>query len=328
MDLSKLESGKLSVNKEKVEFDQIVNTVVDSYKHVMEEKGINFSYHLPAEALWIYADADRLNQVLYNLINNAHKFTPIKGNVNISLQRINIPKLIELVKKGSLHEREIERLVIYKHFAVLSVEDDGTEIPKEDLKKIFEKFTQSRLGEKSQEGTGLGLPIVKNILTVHHGNIWVDISENKHKSFRVCLPLYEEAIVQDEFFKKVVQRAKELDSYVLLLLFEFGDKNVHLDQIESTLNDLNKVENIIHDVACKKEKNVFRINMRNILVVIYGGDQEIASEHTDAVHKAIENSELKSWSEKMHFVLSDLPISASFEDELHQKLAEMNVYGD
>lgn len=331
LDLSKLDSGKLSMRKGKINLFHILKTVSESYEPARQEKKIAYTCQLEDQSLWINADPDRLNQVMYNLLNNAYKFTPADGHVHLRLQKVDQEKMIELIQRGvfennAMNQNELEKLIIFKEFAMIGVEDDGVEIQKSDIKKIFEKFTQVRLGEKSQEGTGLGLPIVKQILLMHHGGVWVEVAENKHKIFKICIPLYQEAIVQDHLAKKISDHAIELDNHILLLLFEFIDEINDYTQIKKTIRELSKIENIIRETPCEVAKDVFRMGLRHVLVVIYGGDQAIASDQTEKIRQSIEKANLREWASQMHFVLSDVPMNTAIQENLINKLIEMNVY--
>ena len=109
----------------------------------------------------MWADKDKLTQVVINLLSNAIKYTPDKGNVAVKLE-------------GS--EKEIQ----------FEISDTGAGIPKEDYGKIFDKF--ERITAEKQEGTGLGLPIARDIVELHRGKIWVESELGKGSKFIFTLP--------------------------------------------------------------------------------------------------------------------------------------------
>jgi len=107
-----------------------------------------------------------MEKVLINLISNALKFTPVGGRVNVSIARINDGKNI-----------------------VISVKDSGRGIPQEELPYIFDRFHQvDGTMTRNQDGTGIGLSLVKEFVELHGGRIEVDSVVNEGSEFRVMLP--------------------------------------------------------------------------------------------------------------------------------------------
>ena len=112
----------------------------------------------------VLIDAEKINQVLRNLIGNAIKFTPGGGTVTISAQ---------LTSQGT----------------AVSVADTGSGIPQDDLQRIFDKYQQVRRSTGSSvKGTGLGLAIVKHIIHAHGGTVWVESELRKGSVFTFVLP--------------------------------------------------------------------------------------------------------------------------------------------
>jgi signal transduction histidine kinase len=116
--------------------------------------------------LLVSADSDKLKQILINLIDNAIKYTPEGGTIDVSIRRSG---------------KE----------AIISIRDTGVGIPKNLLSRIFEKFQRLEGSYvKDSEGTGLGLYIVKELTKAHGGRIWVDSKVNEGSIFSFSLPLY------------------------------------------------------------------------------------------------------------------------------------------
>jgi signal transduction histidine kinase len=113
----------------------------------------------------VWADRDKINQVLMNLIGNAIKFTPTQGRITLSASKNG---------NGSVQ---------------VSVSDTGPGIPLEEKEKIFDKFYQiSQVGEAKPRGTGLGLAICKALVELHGGRIWVESELNRGSKFVFTLP--------------------------------------------------------------------------------------------------------------------------------------------
>jgi PAS domain S-box-containing protein len=166
LDISKIESGRLELKRETFDFGQCVEEVMAGIRHHAASRNITLenqnNFH---ESL--YADRLRLKEILYNLLNNAVKFTPEGGRVWIEAGR----------EGDTLH---------------ISVCDTGIGIPEKEQPSIFEKFYQ--VGDISggvREGTGLGLPITKHLVELHGGAISVASQPGKGSSFRLVLPLLQ-----------------------------------------------------------------------------------------------------------------------------------------
>ncbi len=150
LDISKIESGGVELEKKAVNLGVLIKNVAFSFEAKAREKGLEFKVSLPkGEGLNLYIDEDRIIQVFTNLINNAVKFTE-KGAVSVSL-----------VEK----ENEIECII----------SDTGIGIAAEDLPKVFNKFMQfGRTAGAGAKGTGLGLSIAKGLVELHGGEIRIE----------------------------------------------------------------------------------------------------------------------------------------------------------
>ena len=145
--LNNLNTKGLLLNKVHFDINQVVRNTVASFEGSCREKGIRFELVLTGEHLYVLADVDKIQQVLYNLIDNAIKFS----NAN------------SVIKLETSEKRK--RILV-------SVKDSGIGIPKEDLKMIWDRFYKSDSSRgKDKKGTGLGLSITKEIIAAHNENI-------------------------------------------------------------------------------------------------------------------------------------------------------------
>jgi PAS domain S-box-containing protein len=167
LDISKIESGRLELKRESFDFNQCVEEVMAGIRHQAATKNITLENKNTFQDS-LYADRLRIKEILYNLLNNAVKFTPEGGRV-----------WIEAGREGNvLH---------------ISVCDTGIGIPEKEQPSIFEKFYQ--VGDSTggvREGTGLGLPITKHLVELHGGAISVSSQPGKGSSFRLVFPLIQE----------------------------------------------------------------------------------------------------------------------------------------
>lgn len=161
LDVSKIESGKIEMKREQFDVASLVDEILRTYERDISKKQITLKKNISQDIGLMWADKDKLTQVVINLLSNAIKYTPDKGSVAIKLE-------------GS--EKEIQ----------LEISDTGPGIPKEDYGKIFDKF--ERITAEKQEGTGLGLPIAKDIVELHKGRIWLESEVGKGSRFIFILP--------------------------------------------------------------------------------------------------------------------------------------------
>lgn len=162
INISKIDSGTLELNYENVDLSLLTKEVVDSIKLIADDKNIDVSIDMVKATA--YVDKKMLTQVLYNLLNNAIKFTPSGGSVSL---------------KSELRNDEL----------IVAVEDTGIGIADADKDKIFEEFRQlDSAYEKKQEGAGLGLTISKRLIELHNGSIHVESVQGKGSKFWFILP--------------------------------------------------------------------------------------------------------------------------------------------
>jgi PAS domain S-box-containing protein len=167
LDLSRIESGRLEIRMEPISVREIALSRLEDFRPQADEKGIELSFEASDDVPNAFGDAERIGQVITNLLSNAMKFTPVNGKVRVRLRR-----------EGNL--------------VSVQVIDNGAGIPLEERHKIFDKFHQvSSVHTRQQGGTGLGLAIAKSIVEAHGGHIWVDSELGKGSDFRFVLPIAE-----------------------------------------------------------------------------------------------------------------------------------------
>jgi len=166
LDLSRIEAGKMKLAKDRIDMKEIIGDVVKSFSAEILKKRMEVKTEIPAGAVTLTGDKDRLTQVVINLFSNALKYTPEGGLVRMKL----------LKRNGEIG---------------IEIQDSGPGIAVEDREKVFDKF--ERLTAEKQEGTGLGLPIAKDIIVLHGGKIWVESEPGSGSKFIVSLPAGGEA---------------------------------------------------------------------------------------------------------------------------------------
>ena len=169
LEVTRLETGKLTVEPDRVSISDAVTDALDTLRGTARGKGITLSGDVPADLPVAYADQTRLRQILIILLDNAIKFTPDGGSVAI---------------RARLLQQERSCLL-------LEVSDTGDGISPEVGERIFERLYQvSEPGTASRKGLGLGLYICKELVTRQGGRIWVESQPEKGSIFSFTLPVY------------------------------------------------------------------------------------------------------------------------------------------
>lgn len=189
LDINKIEAGKMDFNYKIMNIHSVIENVKTNFECVAKEHEIIFTTEEQSELPDIYADSQRLGQVLTNLVSNAIKFTPKGKNITIKSELKNARDICT----NQYFEKDIKSL--QGNYIIVSVIDEGIGIKEENLLKAFDKFTQIENSlSRKVGGTGLGLPIAKQLIKAHRGTIWCDSEEGKGSSFHFALPVSVEKI--------------------------------------------------------------------------------------------------------------------------------------
>jgi PAS domain S-box-containing protein len=173
LDIARISSNKVELRRERLELASVMAGAMETSSPLISANGHALDVHLPDQSLLVYGDATRLAQIVSNLLNNAAKYTPHGGRIELSAN----------VEDGQ---------------AVISVKDTGVGIPGESLSKVFEMFTQiGRGAQRSQGGLGIGLALVKRLVELHGGSVEAT-SEGvgRGSTFVVRLPLAQDSEMQ------------------------------------------------------------------------------------------------------------------------------------
>ena len=174
LDLSKVEAGKMELHAFYLDLVQLLREITSSYESLAKEKKIRYFFYPEVMELMIYADEEKIEKVIHNLLSNAFKFTKEGGEIILNLK-------------------------IYEKAAVISVSDSGIGISGDQLNKVFDRFYQVDSSQtRGYEGSGLGLALAKDLVELHHGKISVNSKEGKGTTLTVTLPLGKEHLRKDE----------------------------------------------------------------------------------------------------------------------------------
>ncbi len=160
LDLARIEAGKLPMHKAEIDLQETLSSVVQFFSALAKERKLQLIGELGDVPVKLIGDPDRLKQVFINLVTNAIKFTEA-GTI-----------YVRLVKDGDAFQ--------------VQVVDSGRGIAEADLERIFDKF--ERVGAETEEGSGLGLPIARDIVKLHQGRLWAERNPGGGSRFIVRLP--------------------------------------------------------------------------------------------------------------------------------------------
>ena len=177
LDISKLESGHVELQKDRQDMLAIINNVISELSPLLAEKSININLDCQTDKSESYMDDEKMTQVIYNLLSNAGKFSDENSTIDICVK----PSQVNVEVRSS-SEYWVPSLQV-------SVCDHGVGIPDDEITSIFDKFIQSSKTKTGAGGTGLGLAICKQIIDLHRGDIIAKNKEGRGACFIFNIPV-------------------------------------------------------------------------------------------------------------------------------------------
>jgi ligand-binding sensor domain-containing protein/signal transduction histidine kinase/DNA-binding response OmpR family regulator len=176
LDFRKLEAGNLKLDLVEGDIVEFTRNIVNSFNDLALEKQVKLRFNTLKKQLFTSFDPDKIEKVLNNLLSNAFKFTEANGVVSVNLSLI-----------FDSDDNDFSAMEKEKQFVEIVVKDTGRGIPSGNLNKIFQRFFQS--DDKAKDsGTGIGLALVKELVAIHNGNIFVASKPEKGTKFTVRIP--------------------------------------------------------------------------------------------------------------------------------------------
>ena len=301
LDISKIEAGKVELKMGLINISSFINGFISSFSKRVKDKGLELKVSLPEKQIDIYADAEKMIQVLTNLVANALKFTK-EGCIEISVRE---------------KESEIE----------CSVADTGIGISGDDLTNVFGKFQQfSRVSVAGEKGTGLGLSIAKALVEMHHGKIWVESHPGKGSKFSFTLPKYTTETLLKEYINNGIKEASRKNGRISLIVASI----VNFEKLKQTLSEkemqllLKDLEEMIRS-GLRRTGDVVVKSTGEIVVVLSDCNKEGALIAEGRLQQIMEdtltNKELAK-KVSLRFGLAVYPDDAESDEELLKKARE------
>ncbi|MCG8430792.1 MAG: ATP-binding protein [Candidatus Omnitrophica bacterium] len=241
LDLSRIENDKLELNKHITDICALARQVVNTLRAQIYKKKIIFSTHFSQEEIPVYMDADRIHQVLINLIDNALKFTPEGGRVSLKISHAGDKDLVRV-----------------------AVIDSGIGIPKDKIKSLFGHFVQLDRQTRvlGRHGIGLGLAISKGIIDKHDGKIWVESEINRGSKFVFTLPFPGIKDILSDILDRNIRKAQDEQTAFSLITA----KTAHTEQ----------VERVAKEAVRRQGDTVIRYGEHEVAIILYGTDKRDA----------------------------------------------------
>ena len=178
LDFRKLQTGNLKLNLTEADIVGFVRNIVESFNELAGEKGVYLKFNTLKKSLNAVFDPDKIEKILNNLISNALKFTVQGGTITV-----NISLIFDSV------DNDFNETGKEKQFIEIIVKDTGKGIASGNLNKIFQRFFQTDT-EDSNPGVGIGLALVKELVSVHKGDIFVTSKQGKGTKFKIRIPYF------------------------------------------------------------------------------------------------------------------------------------------
>ncbi len=240
LDVSRLEAGKVRLQRKLCDIAAVAREVIENLRVILEQKGLEIRTDFVPEHIEIYIDREKIIQVFTNLIANALKFTE-QGHIKVSIR----------AREG---------------FVECKVSDTGRGISTEDLSKAFQKFIQfGREVGPGDRGTGLGLPICKKLVELHHGRIKIESDRGQGTTVTFVIPQYTHRDLFKELIGQAMGQGLEAASPMSIIIFDILDfegleERLGPQRVERIVERMEKVINHglrrVADVAVKDAKAI------------------------------------------------------------------------
>ena len=246
LNLSKIESGKMELHERFVNMTELIKNIVSEFEYLTQKKEISLKYEFSHEEIEVFIDADKIRQVLVNLISNALKFTPRGGWIKVVCK-----------DKG----KEV----------LICVQDSGVGIAKKNIPKLFDRFTQfGRKNGSGAKGTGLGLAISKGIVELHKGRIWAESKLNKGSKFYFSLCRSDAEEIFREHLSGEIKKAREEESHFSVVMFAIINfKELIRQSPETTKEFLKELEEFINISLRRRADMVVKCIGEILLILPY-----------------------------------------------------------
>ncbi len=298
LDISKIEAGKMDFKFELIRVEPVIEYVKNNLSEVAGEKNLAIKYIPSGEDVEVYADSNRLEQVLTNLVSNAIKFTPDAGEIEITSKVVNAREL----QYDNCFEEDIKKL--QGNYLQVCVEDHGIGIERKDLNHVFDKFAQIENSlSRKVGGSGLGLPIARQLMEAHNGAIWCDSEINKGSRFYFVIPIANDKSNFMMIKKQLVQKARSNGTTIAVIKIKSTEK-----VIENLLRENNLLNKTYMTNSLLEKEGA----MTTLSLILMDGDKPSAEFLKKKIDSVVEQN-------KDLYGKCDIMYSYDIEGDTHEK---------
>ncbi len=298
LDISKIEAGKMDFKFELIHIEPVIEYVKTNLTEVAKEKNLTIKYTPSGEDVEIYADSNRLEQVLTNLVSNAIKFTPEAGEIEITSKVVNAREL----QYDHCFEEDIKKL--QGNYLQVCVEDHGIGIERKDLNHVFDKFAQIENSlSRKVGGSGLGLPIARQLMESHNGAIWCDSEINKGSKFYFVIPVANDKSNFMTLRKQLVQKARSNGTTVAA---------IKIKSTNETIEKLLRENNLLNKTYMANSLIEHEGLMTTLTILLMEGDKPSAEFLKKKIDSVVEQN-------KDLYGECDIMYSYEIEGDIHEK---------
>ena len=298
LDISKIEAGKMDFKFELTHLEPVIEGVKNNLSEVAKEKELVINYTPIGDSVEVYADSNRIEQVLTNLVSNAIKFTPNAGQIEITSKIVNAREL----QYDQSFEEDIKNL--QGNYLQVCVEDHGIGIERKDLNHVFDKFAQIENSLSRQVGgSGLGLPIARQLMESHNGAIWCDSEINKGSRFYFVIPVANDKSNFNMIKKQLVQKARSSGTTVAIIKIKSTDE---------VIDNLIKEENLLNKTYMSNSLVEKDGQLTSLSMIVVDGDKPSAEFLKKKIETVTSQNENK-------YGKCDIIFSYEIEGDTHEK---------
>jgi len=217
MEFRKIESGKLLLKVSQGNINQFLENIFSSFQHLATQQGIAYSFIPLKDGSGCWFDHEKLENVIFNLLSNAFKFTPPKGAISLSVSMVSQ----ECSNEKPANDSKPPKTTLISPFLEIKVTDSGVGISEEHIAHVFKRFYQVNTPESLKvKGSGIGLSLSRDLIKAHHGTITVESKLEKGAIFTIQLPVLKDCFSQDEILDQPVEIKDTINEQVLKLTEE------------------------------------------------------------------------------------------------------------
>ena len=229
MEIRKVETGKINLSASKGDIVKFIKNISLSFNALAARKGINYNIYTRPDVIEAYFDDDKVENIIYNLLSNAFKYTSEKGNIEVSISTSSGLLLNSAIIP--IIDRHHHKNTDIQEYIEIRVSDSGPGIDHNHIKDIFRRFYRIHNPMNySVRGTGIGLYLVKELVKAHKGLLFVESEQGRGSSFIVMLPVTDNYLSPEEILNdNIPDEVPENNVHIKLLSDQSDNRTMKLE---------------------------------------------------------------------------------------------------